>query len=86
VTARLAPPGLTAEEERLVLAMRDVPDSPLKTRLAELVSELALRVAHPCCPEAQADGVPCDSAGTACDECRRGIGFLDRLARGVRAG
>jgi len=85
VSTRVAPLVLTAEEERLVLALRDVPDSPLKERLVGLVGELAARVAHPCCAEMQADGVPCDSAETACDECRRGTAFLDRLARGVLA-
>ena len=31
-----------------------------------------------CCPEAQADGVPCTELGRSCDECERAVSRRDR--------
>ena len=47
----------------------------LKRRLS-----LAIQVAaSPCCSESQADGVPCGSATTSCDQCARALEFIDRV-------
>jgi|CXWL01.1.fsa_nt_gi hypothetical protein len=32
-----------------------------------------IQVLSACCPEAQADGVPCTSLGRSCDDCQRAI-------------
>jgi hypothetical protein len=78
--------GLTAEEAKLVGALRAIPESRLRDLTLTLVSELADFVARPSCPELQADGAPCPSAETACDECRRVSelieGLRTRLSRG----
>jgi len=70
---------LSVEEAKLVGALRALPPSPLRDRLTRLVSELVDFVAEPSCPELQADGVPCATAETACDECRRLTSLLDAL-------
>jgi hypothetical protein len=71
---------LTAEERRLVLALRNVPPSRLRVELVALLDELFAHAAEPRCPERQADGAPCASAGLACDECERAMACL-RLMR-----
>ena len=73
------PVGLTAEEAKLVRALRALPESPLRDLMKTLVSELADFVAQPSCPELQADGAPCPTAETACDECRRVSSILEGL-------
>lgn len=73
------PAGLTAEEARLVGALRALPESRLRELMTTLVSELADFVAQPSCPELQADGAPCPSSDSACDECRRLSSILEGL-------
>jgi hypothetical protein len=70
---------LRPEEAKLVEALRSIPDSPLRERLACFVSELADFVAAPSCAEMQADGAPCTSAQASCDECRKMTALLDGL-------
>jgi hypothetical protein len=41
---------------------------------------LAIQVASsPCCPESQADGVPCGTAETSCDHCARALKWIERV-------
>ena len=72
-------PGLTPEEAKLVGALRALPESRLRDLMTTLVSELADFVAQPSCPELQADGAPCPTAETACDECQRVSWILEGL-------
>jgi hypothetical protein len=71
--------GLTAEEAKLLGALRAIPRSRLRDLTLTLVSELAEFVARPSCPELQADGAPCPTADTACDECRRVSSLIEGL-------
>jgi hypothetical protein len=71
---------LSPFEQRLILTLREVPQSPLRNLYTTLVSELTDFVAHPQCAEMQADGAPCTSAETSCDECRK----LESLLEGLR--
>jgi hypothetical protein len=73
------PAGLTAEEAKLLGALRALPESRLRGLLLTLVGELADFVAAPSCPELQADGAPCATPHTACDECRRVSEVLEGL-------
>jgi len=75
------PLSLSPAEQRLVLALREIPESPLRQRFGELVTELVEFVSHPTCAEMQADGAPCASAQTSCDECRKVSELLDGLRR-----
>jgi hypothetical protein len=70
---------LTPEEAKLLEALRAIPESRLRDLTLTLVSELAGFVANPSCPELQADGAPCPTAETACDECRRVSAVLEGL-------
>lgn len=72
---------LSAEEAKLVSALRALPQSRLHDLMTTLVSELAEFVAQPSCPELQADGAPCPTADAACDECRK----LSSLLEGLRS-
>jgi hypothetical protein len=78
--------GLTPEEAKLVGALRALPDSPLRELMLTLVSELADFVARPSCPELQADGAPCPTAETACDECRKVSSILEGLRTRLNGG
>lgn len=47
---------------------------------------LAIQVASsPTCPESQADGVPCASATTACDQCAKALEFIETVRAEVDA-
>ncbi len=76
---------LLPEERKLVLALRALPESPLRARLLRLVGELADFVAEPCCAELQADGAPCTSAQAACDQCRKLLDLLEGLRGRLQA-
>jgi hypothetical protein len=86
VVSTHALPTLTAEEQRLLVALREIPQSPLRDRFAELVAELVEFVSHPTCAEMQADGAPCDTANATCDECRKVTELLEGLRRRLHAG
>jgi hypothetical protein len=73
------PDSLTTEEAKVVRALRELPESRLRDLMTTLVTELADFVANPSCPELQADGAPCPTAETACDECRRVSSILEGL-------
>jgi hypothetical protein len=77
---------LSAEERDLVLALRDVPPSPLRDLLTTLVAELTRFAAQPGCAEMQADGAPCTSADAACDECRKMTQLLEGLRTRLSGG
>lgn len=77
---------LNAEEWRLIRALREVPPSALRDRVWELLVDLTDLVHEPRCPELQADGVPCASAHTSCDQCVQVTALIDRLRAGFRAG
>ena len=70
---------LTLEEQKLLLALREIPPSRLRDLMTTLVSELAEFVAEPRCTEMQADGAPCSTIDVSCDECRKLIGVLEGL-------
>ena len=72
---------LTPEERRIVLALREIPPSPLRELYATLVAELTDFAAHPTCGEMQADGAPCTSAEASCDQCQK----LGSLLEGLRS-
>ena len=78
--------SLRPEERRLVEALRSIPESPLRDRLMQLVSELADFVAAPGCAEMQADGAPCSSAQASCDECRKLTSLIEGLRTRLQAG
>lgn len=78
--------GLSTEERDLVLALRDIPPSPLRDLFRALVGELVEFVSQPGCGEMQADGVPCASADAACDECRKLTTLLEGLRTRLQTG
>ncbi len=78
--------GLLPEERRLVLALRAIPESPLRDRLGTLLAALLDFVAEPCCAELQADGAPCTSAQASCDQCRKLLELLEGLRGRLQAG
>ena len=71
---------LSPEEQRLLVALREIPESPLRDLFTRLVSELTEFVASPTCSEMQGDGAPCTSAEASCDQCRK----LESLLQGLR--
>ncbi|RKZ12204.1 hypothetical protein DRQ53_03370 [bacterium] len=60
---------LSATEARILTALRETPDGPLKTRLEQFLVELTHMVSEPGCSEIQADGIPCGAASADCTEC-----------------
>ena len=70
---------LTREEQKLLLALREIPPSRLRDLMTTLVSELADFVSQPSCAEMQADGAPCPTTEVSCDECRKLTTILEGL-------
>jgi hypothetical protein len=75
---------LTLEEQKLLLALREIPPSRLRDLMTALVSELADFVADPRCAEMQADGAPCPTTDVSCDECRKLTFVLEGLRGRMR--
>jgi hypothetical protein len=86
MTSPLAAARLTTQEANLLGALRAIPESRLRELTFTLVSELAAFVASPSCPELQADGAPCPTAETACDECRRVSSLIEGLRTRLHGG
>jgi len=57
-------------ERRIISALRDLPPSPLRDLLGQVIDRLIETVREPSCPEMQADGVPCTSPSADCEQCR----------------
>jgi hypothetical protein len=76
---------LSPDEQKLLLALREIPPSRLRDLLTTLVSELADFVAEPSCAEMQADGAPCPATDAACDECRKLTALLEGLRGRLQA-
>jgi hypothetical protein len=77
---------LSPEEQKLLLALREIPPSRLRDLMTTLVGELADFVADPSCAEVQADGAPCPGPDTSCDECRKLTTILEGLRGRLQAG
>jgi hypothetical protein len=76
---------LSKEEQKLVLALREIPPSRLRELMTALIGELADFVARPSCAEMQPDGAPCPTADTSCDECRKLTTILEGLRGRLQA-
>ena len=78
--------SLSSDERRLVLALREIPQSPLRNLYTTLVAELTDFVTSPTCAEMQGDGAPCTSAEASCDQCRKLESLLEGLRSRLHAG
>jgi hypothetical protein len=76
---------LDERETKLLWTLRDLPPGRLRTDLLALVDELLGFAQDPRCAQMQADGVPCPSAHTSCDECQRALVRLDRIRAALHA-
>ena len=74
---------LDADEWKLVAGLRDIPPSPLRDLMQEMMLSLVDYVREPKCPEIQADGVPCESPTADCEQCMRVKELLFTLRRGM---
>jgi hypothetical protein len=78
--------ALEDAEWHLLRELREIPPSPLRDRMLEVIEALVAFVQNPGCPEIQADGVPCKSPHTDCEGCAQVTGLLDALGERVRRG
>ena len=74
---------LNPEEWKLVAGLRDIPSSPLRDLMQEMMVALVDYVREPRCAEIQADGVPCETPAADCEQCLRVKGLLFTLRRGI---
>jgi hypothetical protein len=79
----LRPLDLDPFEHRLVTALRNMPESPVKQRIMALLDRVVDFARNPRCAELQADGVPCGNAQGDCDHCEMVTGLLDELEQGL---
>ena len=73
--------ALDDDEWRLIRSLREIPPSPLRDRMHEVIEALVGFVADPGCPELRAEGVPCSRTLLACGRCRRVLSLLDGMRR-----
>lgn len=78
--ATLVHTTLSADEWQLVLALRELPDSPVRRRLSALLQDLTHFIRDPRCQGMQADGAPCGTAQGACESCQEMLAVLEDLA------
>ena len=71
--------SLSPSEWRLVTALREVPESALRTRVNALVEALIELAREPKCAEHMADGVPCQSVHANCEQCLHVTRMLEGL-------
>ena len=74
---------LTPEEWKFVLALRDIPESPLRAKVSTLFTELVRFIEQPRCMGMQSDGFPCGTPHTSCEECQQMFQVLDDLTARV---
>ncbi|MBZ5589966.1 MAG: hypothetical protein LAO05_15530 [Acidobacteriia bacterium] len=74
---------LTPEEWHLISGLRDIPPSPLRDLMHEMMTALVEYVREPKCAEMQADGVPCSSPTADCEQCEKVRQLLTNLRHGV---
>jgi len=76
---------LSTEEWRIVMALREIPDSPVRAKVSGLLAELVRFIQQPRCLGMQSDGFPCGTPHTSCEECQHMLQVLDDLAARVPA-
>ncbi|MBP1772802.1 MAG: hypothetical protein H6P99_1965 [Holophagaceae bacterium] len=76
---------LTPEEWKIIMALREIPDSPLRAKVSGLLGELMRFIQQPRCLGMQSDGFPCGTPNTSCEECQQMLKVLDGLAARVPA-
>jgi hypothetical protein len=74
---------LTPEEWELISGLRDIPPSPLRDVMNEMMTALVDYVREPKCAEMQADGVPCSSPTADCEQCLKVQTLLTTLRHGL---
>lgn len=74
---------LTPEEWRVILALREIPHSPLRDKVARVMNELVFYIQNPRCDGMQADGFPCGDPRNNCEECHKMWNLLEQISRQV---
>lgn len=74
---------LTPYEWDLISGLRDIPPSPLRELMHEMMAALVDYVREPKCAEMQADGVPCASPTADCEQCVKVRQLLTNLRHGI---
>jgi hypothetical protein len=75
------PLALTPEEYRLITALRDLPEGPLRERAHQVLERLQAFARQPRCAQSQADGVPCAEPAADCDQCPAAEAALEAQVR-----
>jgi len=74
---------LSSDEWKLISGLREIPPSPLRDLMKQMMSELLEYVREPKCAELQADGVPCASPSADCEQCQKVHQLLIALRHGL---
>jgi hypothetical protein len=74
--------AVSPRERRIISALRDLPPGQPRELLEEVLERLVEFVRDPHCSELQADGAPCASPESDCEQCAR----LKEILAGLRDG
>jgi hypothetical protein len=75
--------ALSPAEWRLVQSMRNLPDSPFRDRISEVLEGLLFYVRNPRCEGMGPEGFPCGDPMSTCEECHQMWDLLDSIAERV---
>ena len=75
--------ALTPSEWRLVMAVRDLPESPVRGHITEILENILFYVRNPRCSGMGVDGFPCGEPASTCEECHQIWDLLDSIAARV---
>jgi hypothetical protein len=81
----MTPDMLSGDEWALIRGLRDIPPGDARNELIGLVQDLLVFARDPRCPSSQADGVPCVSVETPCEDCRQVACVLASLHQRLHA-
>jgi hypothetical protein len=71
---------LSPAEWRLIESLRNLPESPLRGRIFDLLDSLLFYVRNPRCEGMGVEGFPCGEPAATCEECHAVWDLLQAMA------
>ena len=77
------PAVLNPDEWRLIESLRGLPESPLRSRIFQVLDGILFFVANPRCQGMGVDGFPCGEPASTCEECHQVWDLLDTINKRI---
>jgi hypothetical protein len=70
---------LNPDEWRLIESLRGLPESPLRSRIFQVLDGILFFVANPRCQGMGVEGFPCGEPASTCEECHQIWDLLETI-------